>query len=373
MRASVSTLVASVSLYFLALLAKETAIVMPVIIFALALITRQNDPHPNRSGKTDDAAFVSPLLKAIREILPFAGVTVLYLLLRFHAFGGKFGSLTQHLPWSTVILSWPATLWFYVKVLAWPVRSHAFADPTLTARFSLDGVLVPGLVVACAVGILAAGWFWVLSKARRDLPVREASGVESSLVIGTLLLILPILPALHLNALNPGDFLHGRYTYLPSAGLMLLIATAWHLSGKLRIPFLCAAALLAICFGALTVSQEQQWKDDLTVFTVAHDVAPHNAPVAQNLANAHVQAALQLADDGRCNEAIPVFQQVTQEYPQDWYAWASLGVCFVQLNDLPKAEESLHRAADISHDPRVTQQWQELRAHMGLPAAIQSQ
>ena len=210
-RASVPTLVASVSLYFLALLAKETAIVMPVIIFALALITRQNDPPPNRTGKSDDAAFVSPLRKAIREILPFAVVTVLYLLLRFHAFGGKFGSLTQHLPWSTVILSWPATLWFYVKVLAWPVRSHAFADPTLTARFSFDRVLLPGLGVACAVGILAAGWFWVLSKARRDLPAREASGVESSLVIGTLLLILPILPALHLNALNPGDFLHGRY------------------------------------------------------------------------------------------------------------------------------------------------------------------
>ena len=336
-RASVPTLVASVSLYFLALLAKETAIVVPVIIFALALITRQNDPPPNRTGKSADAAFVSPLRKAIREILPFAVVTVLYLLLRFHAFGGKFGSLTQHLPWSTVILSWPATLWFYVKVLAWPVRSHAFADPTLTARFSFDRVLLPGLGVACAVGILAAGWFWVLSKARRDLPAREASGVESSLVIGTLLLILPILPALHLNALNPGDFLHGRYTYLPCAGLMLLIATAWHLSGKLRIPLLCAAALLAICFGVFTVLQEQQWKDDLTVFTVAHDVAPHNAPVAQNLANAHVQAALQLADDGRCNEAIPVFQQVTQEFPRDWYAWASLGVCFVQVNDLPKA------------------------------------
>jgi tetratricopeptide (TPR) repeat protein len=85
-----------------------------------------------------------------------------------------------------------------------------------------------------------------------------------------------------------------------------------------------------------------------------------------------VQEALQKADEGRCDEAIPGLAQVTQQYPQDWYAWASLGLCYVQLNNLPKAEESLHRAADISHDPKVTQQWQELRANMGLPASVQN-
>ena len=30
----------------------------------------------------------------------------------------------------------------------------------------------------------------------------------------------------------------------------------------------------------LTVKQEAAWKDDLTVFTMAHEVAPHNAPVS---------------------------------------------------------------------------------------------
>jgi Flp pilus assembly protein TadD len=92
--------------------------------------------------------------------------------------------------------------------------------------------------------------------------------------------------------------------------------------------------------------------------------------VAHNLANANVQVALQLADDGRCSEAMPVFEQVSQEYPQDWYAWAGLGDCFVQGNNLPKAEESLRKAAELSHDSRVTQQWQELRAHMGLPNSV---
>jgi protein O-mannosyl-transferase len=352
-------LIASASVAFAALLAKETAILFPALIFALGLIVPQT--------QNGDADFSLRLRRALRQTVPFLCVTGLYLLMRFHALGGKLASRTQSLPWSTVLLSWPATLWFYVKVLLWPDHSRAFADPTLAQRFSFRGVIMPGLGVACAVAILALALIWAWKKARRDLPAQDAANVKYALVIGTLLLGLPILLTLDLNALNPGDFLHGRYTYLPSAGLMLLGATVWHLSGTLRVPLLFAWGLLAVVFAVLAVSQEKQWKDDLTVFTVAHQLAPHNAPVAKNLADAHVQVALQLADDGRCSEAMPVFQQVSQEYPQDWYAWAGLGDCFVQSNNLPKAEESLRRAAELSHDSRVMQQWQELRAHMGLP------
>ena len=73
------------------------------------------------------------------------------------------------------------------------------------------------------------------------------------------------------------------------------------------------------------------------------------------------------ADDGRCSEAMPVFESVTRSYPENSYAWAGLAECFVQLNNLPKAEESLHRAVEISHDSRLTQEWQQLRTQMGLP------
>jgi hypothetical protein len=372
-------LIASASVGFAALLTKETAIVLLVIFFGLSLLTPRASTFPEAVGKKDldkrkpdkieSSVFASRLVTAMRETLPFVGVTVFYLLLRLHAFAGRLGSLTQHLPWTTVLLSWPATLWFYVKVLLWPVQSHAFADPTLVERFSARGVLLPAFGVGCAVALLAWALFWAWRKARRELGDREAAGVEYALLLGMLLLVLPILPALQLNALNPGDFLHGRYTYLPLAGLMLLLATVWHMTGTKRIPLLCAAGVLAALFAPLALSQERQWKDDLTIYTVAHALAPHNAPVAENLANAHVQEALQWADAGRCSEAMPVFEEVSREYPQDWFAWAGLGECFVQLNNLPKAEESLHRAADLSQKPEVIQMWQEVRAQMGLPSS----
>jgi tetratricopeptide (TPR) repeat protein len=254
--------------------------------------------------------------------------------------------------------------------MLWPVRSYSFADPALAETFSLRAVLLPLAAVTCAAAILAGASFWAWRKARRDGAEQQGDGVESALVTGALLLVLPLLLTLNLNALNPGDFLHGRYTYLPLAGLMLLLATAWHLTGKWRIVLLYAAGALTLAFAALTFSQEGQWRDDATVFTIAHKLAPHNGPVAQNLVNTQVQAALQLDEEGRCGEAMPVLEQVTQNYPQDWYAWAGLGDCFFQLKDLSKAEDALHRAADLSHDSRVIQQWQELRAHMGLSSSL---
>ncbi len=367
-------LVASAVLFLTALLAKETAIILPLVIFVLALFIPRNLPGLTAARTKDvDPSFAVRLERALRQIWPFVVATALYLVLRLNALDGKLSAVTQHLPLTTVVLSWPATLWFYVKVLLWPVKSYAFADPDLVERFSAHGILLPGLFVVGMVAIVATALVWAWRKAQRDLTDPEAASVKYALLIGALLLVLPLLPTLNLNALNPGDFLHGRYTYLPSAGLMLLAATGWHIAGKWRLPCLCAAALFAVSFTTFTVMQEKQWKDDLTVFTIAHQLAPHNTPVAMHLADAHVQGALQLADEGRCSEAVPIIQQVTQEFPQDWFACAALGNCLVQLDDLPRAEESFHRAADLSHDPRMIEQWQELRAHMGLPRSAPAQ
>jgi len=362
-------IIASAATCLAALMAKETAIVLPAVIFAMVLIVPLNnaDREEAASGKSSGSRLL--LSAAFRQTLPFLGVTVVYLLMRVSALKGEISPATQHLPWKTVLFSGPATLWFYLKVLFWPVQPRAFADPDLADTFSLRGVLLPGLGVCCAAAVLAGIRVWAWRKARRDLSDREANGVERALFLGFLILVLPILMALNLNALNPGDFLHGRYTYLPLTGLMLLLAAVWRVANRGRIVILAGTGLVAVAFSVLTVKQEGAWKDDLTVFTVAHQYAPKNQPVAQSLARAHVQVALALDDEDRCAEAIPIFDQAIEQYPQDWFAWAGRGECFFKLNDLPKAEQSLRRASELSREPRVTEEWQQVRARMGLPSA----
>jgi tetratricopeptide (TPR) repeat protein len=351
----------------LALGAKETGIVIPAVVFAIAFFTRQEPiDDRGRNASAGNRSFRARFTEAAVDTVPFAAATLLYLALRFVALGNHLSSRTQHLTLTTVILSWPATLWFYVKVLFWPVRSRAFADPTVVDHFSLQAVLLPLLGILSTAAVLTALMFWCWRTARRNLASEQPADVLRALLIGVILLVLPLLAALDINALNPGDFLHGRYTYLPLAGLMILLSTAWHLAGKAQLALLIFASALTITFATLTFFQEKQWQDDLTVFTTAHALAPNNRPVSQNLANAHIQQALQLGEQGRCNEAVPVFEQVTSEFPNDWYAWAALGDCLVELNDLPRAEESLHKAADLSHDQRTIERWQEVRTQMNF-------
>ena len=366
---SLMWLVASAAVCLIALMAKETAVVLPVLIFCLALLLPSKKPAPKEPAPEQSTGHAARLFSAFRQTLPFLAVTVVYFLLRLSALGGQISPRTQNLPWKTVILSWPAILLFYVKALFWPVRSRAFADPALSDTFSFRGVLLPALGVLFVAAILAGFCLWAKKAARRELPDRQAANVECALLLGTLLLVLPILLALNLNSLNPGDFLHGRYTYLPLAGLMLLLATGWHLVKKGRSVLLAGAGLIAIAFSVLSVKQETMWKDDLTVFTVAHELAPHNVPVAESLSRAHVQAALGLLDEpSGCDAAMPIFENAIQKFPQDWYAWAGEGECYVKLDNLPEAEQSLRRAYELSHLPRVGEEWQLLREKMGLPS-----
>jgi protein O-mannosyl-transferase len=235
-RPALPWLIASAAICWLTMLSKETAVILPIIIFLLMLFMLRDEPIYSPAAKGN--RFVARLLMVFRLTLPFTAVSILYFLMRLHAFGGKLVSLTQHLPWHTVLLTWPGILWFYVKVLLWPVRSYAYGDSNVEEAFSVRGVLLPGSAVACVVAGLVVMLLWLWKKGRRDLPPVEALGVEYSLLIGTLLLVLPILLALNVNMLNPGDFLHGRYAYLSSIGMMLIVATAWHLAGKARTPLL---------------------------------------------------------------------------------------------------------------------------------------
>src|SRR5262249_9573545 len=129
-------LIASALMCLVALLSKETAVILPMILFALMLVAPFGQPSEG-AGKDPSPTLTARLIPALRQSLPFFSVIAVYLFLRFNALGGRLGALNQHLPLHTVLLSWPATLWFYVKVLMWPVQLRAFADSTQADAFSV--------------------------------------------------------------------------------------------------------------------------------------------------------------------------------------------------------------------------------------------
>src|SRR5207248_5274914 len=121
-------LVGSVAAYFAALLAKETAIVFPVVIFAVSL-SASACQSISQDQLTSYVPCYATWRRSLRHTLPFVAATGLYLLMRLNALGVAVSAKTQQLPRMSVILSWPAILWFYARVLFWPWRPYSFADP----------------------------------------------------------------------------------------------------------------------------------------------------------------------------------------------------------------------------------------------------
>ncbi len=359
---SIMWLILSVVCCLAALLTKETAVILPPILF-LTLVVLHPTPQDSTQGQQRLASFLSRFVFAFRYTALFFCMLILYFLLRLNAFRGSLGSASQHLPLTTLLVSIPGILWFYVKVVFWPFRSWAFGNTDKIGVFSVQTFFLPATGVCVFVALLV--WLLFVSwKRAQRLERPDRFRIQLALTLGTLLFTFPILLVLNLNRLNPGDFLHGRYVYLSLIGFMLLLAAVWRLFPACQRFVIPLAGLLAVAFAALTISQEEMWKDNLTVYTVGNQIAPHNRIVGRNLARARIQVALKLGDSGRCSEGLPVFEEGTRQFPDDWIPWAALGDCYYQLNDLPKAEAYLHRAADLAHLPRVTEQWEHVRSEM---------
>ena len=129
---------ASLECYAVALLVKETAIVVPALIFLYDLL----DVNPSYAASSADASepAAAPgnrsenvsraphgFARAIRRTLPFVGITALYFVARIAMLGG----FRVGVPWLSMhdmLLTVPALLVFYLRHLLRPVKLSILYD-----------------------------------------------------------------------------------------------------------------------------------------------------------------------------------------------------------------------------------------------------
>jgi len=331
----------SLVLFALALLEKETAAVVPVLIFSFALTFPEGGKKPE-SGGNDSANNSGPLarvISSIRACAPYLLVFAIYAIVRVRALG-KWSRPTAAVSWREVVLTWPALLWFYVKHLIWPLRESEFYSLDYVSHVSAAGVLFPlALVVAAAVAL-----FWLLRRVGHEDVARFA----------LVLLIVPLLPVLDLRSLTAGDIVHDRYLYLPSIGFAILIGLVIReierrfRDGRWRIVPVAATIAIVLGFGALTVADEMQWADDIALYTRGLESAPANLTVRDNLANALLAA-------NQPERAIPLYLDVLQRNPSFWRSNYNLGFAYYKTGNFAGAEDYLRHAITI--DPRDSDQY----------------
>ncbi len=319
----------SIVLFGLALMSKETAAVFPLLILGFAIIFAH-------SRSSEDAS-LWPTLKEGLVSIPYFVVLVAYLAFGRTSLHSLANSITP-LSWTTMILTWPQVMWFDLKHLLLPISSSEFYSLAYVTAPGFGDFLQPVLFLMIAF-IAACYGIWKLANPRLGL-------------FAVVWVVLPLLPTLYLRAIAADNFVHDRFLYLPSVGIVILLALAvcqisdGTMLGSSAVPaewaivaILCAAGLVGI------VNHQLQWASNLLLYQNGVASAPQNLVVEDNLAN-------EFANVGRYDRAIPLYLNVLQRNPRFWASNYNLGYAYFRMGRFADAESYLSRAIQIDdRDP----------------------
>jgi len=323
-----SWLAATLALYALALLAKEPGVILPLLISSYAWITAE--------GK-----LTQKLRATISWVAPYLPLTAVYLLCHWMV-SSRFTYVANSATWLGTILTIPSLLWFYVRLLVVPYPISPEYGLRIVTHFSVAGVLLPLLGLAAVVVVIA---LWA-----RRLRLRGERHAAHLVWFAFTWILLPLLPVLYTKPLQPLDFAHARYLYLPAVGFGMLVAIAIRrlpsTAGELfRLPLAqgAAAAVILVALAAGTAAQQVYWANNLVLFAHGTQVAPKNPSALTNFAAA-------LGKRKEYDKAIPLLQEALRQDPVDWNANFILGYMYFTIGRFPEAEPHFQLAVSTHPD-----------------------
>lgn len=254
---------ASLAAFFLALLAREAAVILPLLV---VLVDWALD---RRQATTATTPWRERILW---RYLPYLGVALLYWGLRLATVGPtSVQGATSAVPLGLRFLTTLKTVVEYLAFLLVPL------DPHMERRVApAAGLLEPRVMgAALLVGLLGAiAWRF------RRTPAGW----------GIAWFFVALLPVANLVPL--ATFMAEHWLYVPSMGLFL--AAGWGL-GRLADagwpqPVAAFLVVATAAWGGLTIQRNRDWRDARTLFTSTVTSAPWSARAWSNLGNARLAA-----------------------------------------------------------------------------------
>jgi protein O-mannosyl-transferase len=249
---------------FLGLLAKETAVVIPIICLAWELFQRRDIASTART--------------VVRERwTEYAGMacgTSAYLALRVHALGGLMPYVPRvSPPASDLFLTRIALFYRYWEKLVLPVNLSAFSDFPLS-RSLWDWHVLAG-IAALALFTWLLIWLW-----KRRHPV----------AMGMVVFAAALAPAFWLP-FGGFNLLAERYLYLPSVGFCWLVG--WRLAKMTRRIGVRNGALLLAAFltayGLRTEARNLDWRSEIPFYQKSIAGSPNIAELHVMLGEAYLR------------------------------------------------------------------------------------
>jgi len=364
----------SALVYFLAALAKESAITLPAVLLVEMALTQGG-------------------IRKVREswhrfaVLGMTGMA--YLTLRFYVLGGLGiptngqylnGTMTLFERWLT---SGRVFLQYFKLILA-PVQT--------ASDYDFNSVPVAGIGDWDAwLGLAIVGGGIILAL--------RLSKIRPVVSIGILFFFIALLPAS--NWIMPIALLMAeRFLYLPIFGFALLAGLMWAGIQQGRVRRLAAGGFLTLAV-LLCISHNYVWQDTLTFHENAVRIVPNNArarlgygfallrmnkvPEAREQFEAGLQilpksapllaglASATMKLDGRCDRVRPLLAQALAIEPGQWHSLWVLGDCFMMEGNTDQAEQSYRLAIQNTEfpDAKLLFSWARILERTGkTPAAV---
>jgi hypothetical protein len=315
----------SLALFALAMLEKETALILPGLLFAYEWTWGREWESPLEVRR-----ILTWSGGALAKIWPYFFLIALYVPARIHALHG-FNHPVTPLSAGQLVFTWPSLVWFWVRHLIWPAGLSTFYNLPAVVHPTLTNCILPAIFDVCVALALFAC-------VRSSRPAAFC-GVW---------LVLPLIPLLDLRVFVANDFAHDRYLYLPSVGLAVLVAMLLNkVCGRsprwlgFPAPLLAAGLCLAAALSYGTISESSYFKDNLTFYAYTLTKAPHNPDAEANYATI-------LAEGGQYGPALERFLDVVSRHPNHWAATYDLALTYYKMGNLPEAEKYFLQAIRIN-------------------------
>lgn len=347
-------LVVTAVCYLLALLSKEMALTLPLVILSWLLIERKSYPWR-------DLFFLFILL---------AIITVGYLMIRVHFLGKIAGPPVFGSQWER-LASIPMVFCKYLGVLLAlipvdPHHSETFVSSVWSFQFFL--------FLCVSVGYLAGIWWCFRNR---------------KIFIGFLLSWIPVtlLPVFYLGSF--GDILYAdRFLYIPCFGfvfgiLAMAAQSAWKKVSQWRgVKIICGVLYGVLVATLLFITRENTsyWATNVSLFSRAAQTSPRSAYVYFNLgsslaerkayqdacsayakavtllpgyAEAYVNMGACLNQLGRYEDAVACFQEVMKLDVVSHILYSNLGDSYRKLGNLSRAQDFYRTSLALRSTGRV--------------------
>ena len=297
---------ACVASWIAGVLAKETAAMLPAVLLAYDWFVLDGDPAERRRRFL---RLELPML-ALALAAGIARIAVLKLI----EFPGRPGADSRY------ALVEIEVVWRYLALFLVPRGQSIFHPVTLIDVVSLRAAAN----CAALAGFLAVAW-----------RLRRRHGLVGFGLVWFILLLLP--PAV-LFTLGRGEAMVERRTYLPAAGLFLIVAYSfggvWARAGRQRMLAAATAGVFIASLGFLTVMRNVIWQNPVALTREAARLAP-----GQWLPRVMVGEAFR--QRGQCPNAAEEYRVAIDIRPREEFPYTRLAGCLVEMRELDQAEDVL--------------------------------